>query len=578
MTAVMTPMTVENCFIRPKRVVERLKAYTPPLEGRRNKIRLDFNENTVGFPAVWPSPWDVTLMTTYPEYGDFSLRLARQLQIHPETLLLTNGSDEALNVIASTFTEPAEDAALISKPSFPLIGHYLRLADANVVEVMATSEFEYDLPALDSALQQQRYKMAIFASPDNPTGALMPVQQVLRWCQQYPETLFVMDEAYSAYVSADQTVLPYVATTPNLMVTRTFSKAWGLAGLRLGYVVAHPQLVDYMKRVRSPYSVNTVAVHAANQLLERESEVVSEALATMERKTHLVQAVRSRGYRVYEGHANFFLMAAGVHTGALEDACLQEQVLVRDRSTAPGLQGLVRVSVGTEPENQAFIKALDRFKQSQALIFDLDDTLVDTRQSFDAVVMALVARYSATPLTLDELTALRAEGGFNDDWQATVELLHRRGVSVSYAAIAEEAEALYHQKARAVERLLLDPELLRQWASRYRLFILTGRSRSEYEPVWAERLDALFEAVYCADDFPGMSRKPAPDMLNSLMIRHQIEGGCYIGNSVDDMRAAKAAGLFAVGIAYTHPADILQQAGADAVLDTVADVWSLFDR
>ncbi|MGE0199768.1 MAG: aminotransferase class I/II-fold pyridoxal phosphate-dependent enzyme [Candidatus Melainabacteria bacterium] len=563
--------------LAPRRAVAKMATYHPPLEGRRGKTRLDFNENTVGFPGAL-SPLATELITAYPEYGALTTALARQWGIPEAMLLLTNGSDEALCVAASTFVEPGESTALCVTPTFPMIPHYLKLADSHLTQVPMTRALTYDLDAISEALKEFEPTIAVFASPDNPTGALLAPEHVSAWCAAHPQTAFVLDEAYYPY--ATQTVLPLISRFENLMVTRTFSKAWGLAGLRLGVLIAHPEIIAWMKRVRSPYSVNTLAVETALRLIPDEATVLREAAATMGRKAHVVSAVCERGYHVLAGHGNFFLMQAGLDAEALCDFCAERGVLLRNRSAGQDPEapmfGLVRVTVGTDTENEQLLSCLDAFRQSRVLMFDLDGTLVDTTRSFDTTIATLVEKYAGKPLAADELRALRAEGGFNDDWDATLELLKRRGVEKTYADIQDEATALYLTLAKAHETWLVDPAVLKQLARRYRMAVATGRTRNEYDPVWRDALDPLLERVTCQDDDPAAGRKPSPDMLVNTMRHLGVTGGIYVGNAVDDAHAALAAGLTAVAVATTHTADLLRQAGAAWVLPKTGDLPAYF--
>jgi histidinol-phosphate aminotransferase len=542
-------------------------------------VRLDFNENTIGYPEAYPPGMPTDWVMAYPEYQEFIARLAQLWQVSPGELLLTNGSDEGLSVIASTFIEPGQDAAVISKPTFSMIPHYLQLAGARLVEVPVTRTLEFDLPAIEAALAQ-RPKLALFASPDNPTGARLSGEQVASWCQRFPNTLFAIDEAYVEY--AGESVLPLIHRFENLLVTRTFSKAWGLAGLRLGVILGNPVLIEALNKVRSPYSVNTAAVWAADKLLDRTEQVWADAQAAMQRKARLMAGIRDRGYQVMPGHANFFLLAAGIDAARLSAFCQAHGVLIRNRSpqTLPcdhPLWGMIRVSVGSDTENQRLLDCLDAFRQRHGLLFDMDDTLVDTSKSFDVTVAELVKQFApGQPLAEGELTALRMEGGFNDDWDATVELLKRRGISIPRDQIAEAGQTIYFALAPQNETLMLDTALLTQLAKRYRLFIVTGRFRNEYEPIWAKTLDPLFERVYCRDDLNGHRPKPAPDPLLAVLKAHQLESGFYVGNSVDDMQAAIGAKLTALAVAHTQTAPVLAEAGAHHTLEHITNLGKVF--
>ncbi len=551
-------------MIKARTAVENMSAYLPPLEGRRGLVRLDFNENTEGFP--WASPGlPVELVATYPEYGQCERSLAEYWNLGTENILLTDGSDEGLLVVALTFIEPGTGRAVITRPTFALIRQYLQLAGAQLIEVPLTGSLEFDHDGIAAVLEGTN--IAFFASPDNPTGAVLDQDCVINWCRNWPDTLFVIDEAYAEYTG--RTLVPLVRQLENLIVLRSFSKAWGMAGLRLGAATGSKRLIDYMRRVRSPYSVNSAAVTTVMNLLRRSGEIHAAARETMARKKWLTNEVQRRGYRVHSGAANFFLVGVGAGAQSWCDYCRRHGVLVRDRSSMPALSGMVRVSAGTDRENRIFLDALDAYRHSHALIFDLDDTLVDCSQSYARIVAELVSCHSDEPLRVGELNALRAEGGFNDEWDATQELLRRRGVAVTIQEIAREGQSCYLGIAGENERWSLSDEVLAQLKLRYRLLVLTGRTRAEYEPVWGKFAGSRFEHVWCRDDFDGLRPKPAPDMLLSVLNQSQVESAIYIGNSVDDMRAAIEAGLGRIAIRSTTPDAALRDAGAEYILDDV---------
>lgn len=562
--------------IRPKRVVAEMSAYHPPLEGRRERTRLDFNEHPTGYGELTGLPVHQSAM--YPEYDRFCVTLAQAWGLPgPEWLLITNGSDEALNVIPHTFIEPGEDVALTSLPTFPIIPHAIKLSGAKLIQVPLAAGFQYDEAALEAAIAAHQPKLVTLASPDNPTGAYLPLETLARWCGQFPNTLFVLDEAYGEYTG--ESGLPLVKTYANLLVSKTFSKAYGLAGLRLGVIVGNPGLMGPMRIVRSPYSVNTVALDAASKLLGAREQVVADARATMARKPALAGDLRELGYTVHEGAGNFVLLFAGLEAGLLSEFCARQGVLVRNRSVGQGpadhpMWGWVRISLGTSEQHARLIETLKAFRRETALIFDLDDTLIDTTQSFDAIVADLVQHYTGQPLDVDELHRLRVQGGYNDDWAATEALLKQRGVThLNLDTLAEEGRRRYLDIAKEVEALHVDADnWLRPLAKRHRLFIVTGRCREEYDPIWHSQLSPCFEAVYCVDNLPGCKLKPSPDSLLYVMHEHGLSQGTYVGNSVDDMKAARGAGMLAVGVAHTQPKEALLAAGAHYVVDHVNDI------
>lgn len=561
----------------PRAVVQRMAKYSPPLEQRRHKTRLDFNENTEGFPHILKPEENLTDYTTYPEYEEFEQALATQLGIPHENLLILNGSDEGLAIVPQTFIQPQQDIALITRPSFAMIRHNLQLAEAQLHEVLLTDDLTYPLEELEAVLTEHRPKLAVFATPDNPTGAVLPKATILRWCQQFPETVFLIDAAYSHYASIEESLVQEATTQPNLLVLQTFSKAWGLAGLRLGVLVGHAQHIQWLACVRSPYSINSMAIRAGVQLLKDEPLVRQQSEALLFRKERLLHSLQERGFEIKSGPTNFFLMKLGLNATPFTNFCFNNSILIRNQTQNPKLAGWVRVSVGTEGENLQFLECLDAFLQRTALVFDLDDTLIDTTQSFDVVVAILVRKYSTVPLGQNELQSLRDEGGFNDDWDATLELLKRRGeTNHTYQEIAEEGNRVYQRIAKDVETWRLPVEHLKALAKRYRLFIYTGRNRHELEPIWGEELTPLFEKIYCSDDIAGLVKKPSPDYLIHIKQVHGLTHAWYIGNSVDDMRCAVGAGYQALGVTTTFTAEALSKAGAELLIASPQELLSQF--
>jgi histidinol-phosphate aminotransferase len=559
-------------MIKPRKSVAVLEPYIPPLEGRRGRVRLDFNENTAP-PEVFGGAVGSETVSVYPEYGPLIEKLEKFFRVEKGCVMPVAGSGEGLFLIAFTFIEPGRDKALTSKPTFALIPHTLRVVGSKLVEIGVTEGLDFDVAAIRKELDRG-VKVAVFASPDNPTGARLSVKTMRTFAKKYPKTLFAVDEAYGEY--AGESIIPLTRKYPNLLVLKTFSKAWGLAGLRIGVIIGNENLLREMRKVRSPYSVNAAAVHALAELLGRYGEIRKSAKSAVKRKKCLVAEVKFRGFKTHDGSGNFFLVAFGADSSALCNFARTRGVLVRDRSAMYRLSGFARITVGTAEENRRFIETLDAFNKERAVIFDLDDTLVDTSGSYDAAVMELVKRRSGKPFSRGALLALRAEGGYNNDWDAAAEALKRRGVKTNRKELGREGREIYFSLARKSEKSLIDFDLLKRLKNRARLFIWTGRKRDEYEPFWKSTLGRYFEKAYCSDDFRGVPPKPAPDQILRIMRKHGIKGGYYIGNSVDDMRAAVSAGLVAVGVTTTLAVETLASAGAALVLKNVNDLEKVF--
>lgn len=203
-----------------------------------------------------------------------------------------------------------------------------------------------------------------------------------------------------------------------------------------------------------------------------------------------------------------------------------------------------------------------------ALFFDLDDTLVDTSETFDIAVLDMVSMFGGQPVTTEDLKSLRATGGYNDDWDAATELLRLQGKSVERDELAIEGLKRYLELAANGEELMVDERVLLELADCCPLFIVTGRTRAEFEPVWGARLSTLFLEIVCKDDNLALKPKPSPDQVLDLMTRRDIDGGFFVGNSVDDMRAGKGAGLVPVGVTTNQTLETLRKAGAEHIFES----------
>lgn len=344
--------------IAPRDVIRELKAYPAPSEGRYDKVRLDFNENTTGFPNSYPGQIGPARISAYPEYGTFIAKLSASYSVDAESLLITNGSDEAIALIAQTFVEPGQKAVL-SRPCFVVMNHSLKLVGAAISEVDVRQDYSFDIDGITSQLPGAR--IAMFATPENPTGKTIEPDVIEAWCAKFPQTLFVIDEAYGEYWG--KTTLNLVPKFDNLLVLKTFSKAWGMAGLRLGITFGQSSLLDWLRRMKLPFTVNSAAVWTASKLLDSADLVLRNANETMELKRSIENRLREAGFQLVTGEANSFLLRLAEQAAPFERYARERGVLVRGR-----VDGYVRVSVGTADEMELFFNTLMAFKKDEVTV------------------------------------------------------------------------------------------------------------------------------------------------------------------------------------------------------------------
>jgi histidinol-phosphate aminotransferase len=331
--------------------------YHPPL-GCRDALRLDFNENTV---ACSPKVREVLgrisagSLTRYPEREPVEAIVAAHLGLAPAQVALTNGVDEAIHVLFEAFLEDG-DELLLPVPTYTMYEIYASATDARVVAVQAADDLLFPYERLLAAITP-RTKIVAIANPNSPSGSAATRAQLLEIAVRAPRAVLLVDEAYFHFHG--ETVVDLVGTIPNLIVARTFSKAYGLAGLRLGLLAGPVELMRWVRRVLSPYSVNSLALACLPPALEDASYLdwyVAEVLAA---RTEFEAALDQAGVRRWPSCANFVLVEIGARHKEFTRLMSAAGVLVRDRSSDPGCDGRVRITIGTREQMRQAAVALN---------------------------------------------------------------------------------------------------------------------------------------------------------------------------------------------------------------------------
>lgn len=345
-------------MVRPRKSFEHLKKYRPPLEGRSGRMRLDFNENTVGCaPEVVRAlrrALSADRLSCYPEYEEGRRRLAKFFGVKPEELVLTNGTDDAIKVICETFVEPG-DLLLVPAPTFPVYQFFHEVAGGRVERIYYDKSFRLPLRNALKVLKK-KVRWVALANPNNPTGTMIPKRDLQRMLEAAPNTLFVVDEAY--YEFSGQTVLPWIRKYPNLIVTRTFSKAFGLAALRLGCILTNAKLADDLRRGQNPFPVNSLALVGALAAINQASYARRYAEEVRVNRSELCRWFEAQEIAYVPSAANFVLTRLGRHAPEIARRLRAQGILVRDWNYDPRWRGFLRFTVGSTAQTRRLIKAL----------------------------------------------------------------------------------------------------------------------------------------------------------------------------------------------------------------------------
>ncbi len=363
-------MLMDPCELSPS-YVRSIAPYQPgkPISELARELGLDVagivklasNENPLGIGPRTRAAIDAALpeIARYPDGNGYELKLAlsRRYGVDMSSIVLGNGSNDVLELVAAAFLGPGR-AAVMSQHAFAVYPLATQARGARSIVVPAKS-YGHDLEAMARAIDDETY-VVWAANPNNPTGTLARPDELEAFMRKVPErVLVVLDEAYNEYIKPDlrADTVKWLKRHPNLIVTRTFSKAYGLAGLRVGYGLAHPSVADVMNRVRQPFNVNSLALAAAAAALDDMEFVARSYVLNLQGMAQLEEGARRLGLDFIPSYGNFLTIRVG-KAPEMYKRLLRRGVIVRPVGGGYGLPEHLRVTIGTQAENDKFLGAL----------------------------------------------------------------------------------------------------------------------------------------------------------------------------------------------------------------------------
>jgi histidinol-phosphate aminotransferase len=342
--------------LKPREAVRTLKEYRPPL-GNREGLRLDFNENTAGCsPRVLQKlrALDGETLARYPVREPGERAVAAAFGVSPDELLLTNGTDEAIHLICETYLEPG-DEALVVVPTFAMYEIYAAATGARIVSIPAGESFTFPTADVLAAITGRTRFIAV-ANPNNPTGAFASLPDLADIAKSVPDAALLVDEAYFEFCG--ETMAPQWRELPNLFVSRTFSKAYGMAGLRIGVLMGNTDQMRVLRRASSPYNLNSVALACLPKAVADKDFIRSYIDQALDGRRQLESELELWGIRFWPSRANFVLMYLGEQRKEFISAMRARGILVRDRSSDYCCHDCIRITVGIREHNQRLLASM----------------------------------------------------------------------------------------------------------------------------------------------------------------------------------------------------------------------------
>ncbi len=340
----------------------QMSTYEPPLEGRSVKkhVLLDFNERTLRVDPEIEKALTKFIksgaLQKYPSYGDIVPRVAAYAGVPDSNLMITNGSDQGIDLVIRAVCSSG-DEAIIPAPSFAIYRQFAEVENVTVIEPLYTQEGGF--PTSDViGLIGSKTRLVVIPNPNNPSGTAVPREDIEQILQAAPNAAVLIDECYFEYLG--ETVADLCDTYPNLLVARTFSKTWGLASLRLGFLISSSENINQLLKIRGPYDVNQLAVVAVEAALENPQYTKDYIKEVMKKsKPALEKWCRGRNIDFWPSQANF-LWTFPPHASELAEYLQDQNILVRPKKDASGRMGL-RINLGSVEQTEKLIIALNSF-------------------------------------------------------------------------------------------------------------------------------------------------------------------------------------------------------------------------
>lgn len=570
-------------MIKPRKEIVELKSYQTALYPQTWDMKLDSNENYIG-----PSSSVIKALkqlstedvSHYPHYGNLYKVLSEKYDIDKSCIAITNGADEALYAVINTYIEN-NDCVLSVEPSFSMPELYSKLVGANYIKVPYKKKWSYPLEEIINAVDI-RTKMIIITSPNNPTGDIISQEEIIKILEIYPDIAIVVDETYANF--SQHTCISLCDTYKNLIVVRSFSKDYGLAGLRLGCVISAAENIDCIKKTLSPYNVNSIAVIAAIEALKDDNYI--ETVRTEYKKSYefLFKNFKELNFTTYQSYGNFILVDFGSKCNLIYEKLKSNKIIVKNfDSTDKNLSNCLRITL---PTYSAATKILDLIKSRDTVVFDMDGVLVDVSSSYMQAIKYTYNYFTGKEIDDDEIYEAKKLGGLNNDWDLTDYLIRQCGFDFSYDDIVEIFQKQYWNDGKGSinnESLLIDTKVLDELSKNYNLAIFTGRPKEEaYYTLNKFEILKYFSKIVTMNDLPHDRQKPKTDGLKLIKDSFLTDEIIYLGDTVDDMFCASDFGAYGIGVLKNNsdvkqPADYLFNAGAKVVINSVNDIINVLE-
>lgn len=575
-------------MIEPRKTLKDLSCYQTDEYLPQWRLKLDSNENIYGTNQTILNVLkniDSTDTSLYPCYGELLDELSSRYKVPKDKFLLTNGCDEALNITLNTYLD-TDSELLAYNPTFSMPLLYAKIIGAKTKQIEYGEKFVFNKEEIKNNITKNT-KAVYIATPNNPTGELVRPSVLRGLIEEFKEVLFIIDCTYINF-AIDVVLEDYidlVQETDNVVVLKSFSKDFALAGLRLGFCVGDRSIINNLKKVASPYNVNIAAVKCALCALRNEDKFEQIKELNERNREFLSQSLEKLGFKPYSSQGNFVLCDFGSYCDFYYEKLKKNGVIVRKFSKNSAISTCLRLTVPTEGGVKYILELL---KKKDLLIFDLDGVVFDVRDSYNTAIKETFKHFSGFETNDVEIAKVKNRGGMNCDWDATKCLLEEQGIYIELDKIITVFQSLFYEPCNKLkkiedflinkEKLLISKEVLAELSKKYDFVIFSGRLKQEaLYSLKKFDIDKYFYYYITADDLPKDLLKPDPQGVLEIIEHCPYKSIKYLGDSVDDIIAGNKAnietiGVIAPGADYNIMKNNFKHLGAKHILGNISEL------
>ncbi len=535
-------------MIEPRKTIENISPYKADEYQIDWRLKLDSNENIYGASSNVLSAIkniDLSSISLYPTYGKTLDKLSQKYDIKKENILLTNGCDEAINVILNTYLNP-QDEILSYYPTFVMPQIYGEILGASIKLIDYDEKFIFDYKKIESNISNKT-KIVYIATPNNPTGEIVKASIIEILLQKFPNILFIIDCTYINF-SYNATFMDYIDLVKkynNIAIIKSFSKDFALAGLRFGLVLADFKIINNLKKVIPPYSVNTISLNCAISALNDEKRIEEIKEQNSLARKALFETLNEKGFKPYESEGNFIFCDFNSYSKFYYEKFKKSGIIVRDFPKSSNYSNFLRITV---PKLGGVKYISELLNKKDVLIFNLDGIIVDSTESYLKTIIKTVEHFTDREISLKEVLNAKNLGKMSCNWETVKYLLSTYDKDIELSEIITVFQNIL-TKYIDNEKLLISKETFEELSKDYDMVIFSGRLMDEVKYTLEKfDIDKYFYFYITSDDLPRNMLKPNPKGVYEILKHCPHKTITHLGSSVDDIIAANSANINVIGI------------------------------